>query len=388
MASTVSMVTDMAINSTTEAPAVTAADWLLIRSVYFYLMGIVVPLGLFCNALALAVFIRSPTLRRTVTGHFLMALAIADLIFLLGDFLRWLNPSMKDFNIGLDFMHTSSGACQFTHFLRYFGRFASSWITVAIAVQRFLTVVRALEVARISTVPRVRVVLLTIVVTALVLNLFPFWTMGSREWGGRVICAYLETGDYHTWNTVVMRVGSLLIPAAAIFVLTGIIVGDLVKVRKIRRHNLRAVQNAEVERQLSGMLVAVALAFLCLRLPYVTAYYLNTFKSQMFRHDSVLFYRIYCIAKITDVIATFNHAANFFLYCLVGSTFRRHFKQVCQQKNTRMSRGGHRDITMTSSLKTTVALREQNSTRLLPNRLSRNQDQAILAKNDQEERFA
>jgi hypothetical protein len=367
---------------------VTAEDWLMIRTAYFYMMGVIVPLGLFCNALALAVFIRSVALRQTVTGHFLMALSVADVIFLLGDFIRWLNPSMSNFDMGLSFMHTSTGACKLTYFLRYFGRFASAWVTVAITAQRFLTVVRALEVARISTVPRVRAVLLVVVVVSFALNLFPFWTTGSLEWKNRTICAYLETGDYHTWNTVVMRIGSLLVPAIIIFILTGIIVGNLIHVRNIRRTSFH-VQTVEVERHLSGMLVAVALAFLCLRLPYMAAYYLNTFKKQLFAEDPLLYYRIYCAAKITDCIATFNHAANFFLYCIVGSTFRRHFRLLFGLKPKPLSRA-HRDATMTSSLKAVhVALREHNGTRPLSFRVSHElQERIPVMEQEREERFA
>ena len=60
---------------------------------YFYSMGVVIPTGLLANAFCLTVCALSHGLRRTTTGHYLMALAIADSLFLAGDLVRWLNLS-------------------------------------------------------------------------------------------------------------------------------------------------------------------------------------------------------------------------------------------------------------------------------------------------------
>ena len=77
----------------------------LIRKIYFYAMACVIPFGLLCNSLAIAVFIHTPALRRTVTGNYLVSLALADTLLLLGDFIRWLNPTTTDLNLEIDFMH-------------------------------------------------------------------------------------------------------------------------------------------------------------------------------------------------------------------------------------------------------------------------------------------
>ena len=58
------------------------------RYIYFYGVSVIVPVGVVCNALSFAVFVGSQTLRRTTTGHYLIALSIADIIFLLGEMLR------------------------------------------------------------------------------------------------------------------------------------------------------------------------------------------------------------------------------------------------------------------------------------------------------------
>jgi len=65
----------------------------IVRDCYFYSMGVVIPTGLLCNAFCLMVCALSHGFRRTTTGHYLMALAIADSLFLVGDLMRWLNLS-------------------------------------------------------------------------------------------------------------------------------------------------------------------------------------------------------------------------------------------------------------------------------------------------------
>ena len=50
----------------------------------FYMLGVIIPLGLFFNTFAFVVFLRSPNIRRTTTGRFLIALTIADTVYLIG----------------------------------------------------------------------------------------------------------------------------------------------------------------------------------------------------------------------------------------------------------------------------------------------------------------
>lgn len=111
---------------------------------YFYAMGVVIPSGFISNIFCLTVFSFSAGLRRTTTGHYLSALACADTLFLAGDFMRWLN---SDGCIGFNFMHTSNVACKLIYWLRYGAKLVSAWVTVAIAIERFITVAFPLKVS-------------------------------------------------------------------------------------------------------------------------------------------------------------------------------------------------------------------------------------------------
>ena len=66
---------------------------IIVNEIYFYLLGVIIPLGLVCNSFCVLVCALSVGLRRTSTGHYLMALAIADSLFLSADLVRWMNTT-------------------------------------------------------------------------------------------------------------------------------------------------------------------------------------------------------------------------------------------------------------------------------------------------------
>jgi len=63
-------------------------DYNVAYHTYFYGLCVILPVGFLGNLLCLVVFLSSHALRRTTSGHYLMALAVADTIFLLGELIR------------------------------------------------------------------------------------------------------------------------------------------------------------------------------------------------------------------------------------------------------------------------------------------------------------
>jgi hypothetical protein len=56
--------------------------------------AIILLIGLVCNTLAIVVCLKSGAIRSSTTGHFLMAISAADLLYIVGDVLRALNTSV------------------------------------------------------------------------------------------------------------------------------------------------------------------------------------------------------------------------------------------------------------------------------------------------------
>ncbi len=239
-------------------------DWS--RDINFLCMGLVINLGLVCNLLALLVLVTSSSLRRTGTGSHLTGLAVADTVFLVGDLLRWIHSKRSDgvYFTGVSFMHNSMVWCKMVYALRYTGKLSSAWITVAITTQRFAMIRDPLKIANSTTVARITVT--SIGVSSAVLASFPLWTLGIV----RDTCLITNVGLYNAMNWAILRVGSLLLPSAIVLVVTMLILKHLFQTRSdsssdLREgmHPTRAIRRKEnEERQLTALLVAVALVFL------------------------------------------------------------------------------------------------------------------------------
>ena len=87
------------------------------------------------------------------------------------------------------------------------------------------------------------------------------------------------------------------------------------------------------ERQLTAMLVAVSVAFVCLRMPYTVAFYVHSYRNQLWGVVSPqLEFITYSAYKLTDIVATSNYVVNFFLYSMCGSYFRQQVNDHSEKK--------------------------------------------------------
>ena len=89
--------------------------------VHFCAVGVIIPVGLVCNAFSIGVFLTATKYRRTSTGQLLIALSAVDWLVLVGDALRWLARIDQDYVYitGVSFYDTSDFACKFVNLWRY-----------------------------------------------------------------------------------------------------------------------------------------------------------------------------------------------------------------------------------------------------------------------------
>ena len=319
-------------NRTEVAVAVMPSDMLLTLMIYFWFVILIIPIGIVCNILAIVVCLGSKQIRRTTTGHYMTALAIADLIYLGGEVIRMLNMQAGTVYVtGLKFMDENNEVCRLTYVARYYGQFTCAWLTVAITGERCLTIALPLKVASLSTTTSTKAVIGGVFTVGFALTLFPIWTVGllyDEDFKSN-FCSYFDKGiGYDMWLTVVVRMGSVIVPCCLVFVLTGIILYFLYRAKARRRHhmegqNVLASSTHSMERQLTASLLAVAMAFLVLRLPYIVTYYLKEYQMVNMRRNNELSKTLYIVNKVADVLSIVNYDVNFFLYCLCGSVFRR-----------------------------------------------------------------
>ena len=264
-------------------------------------------------------------------------------------------------------METVTFWCRITFFLRYAGKLASAWITVVISAERFITVAYPLRVARISTPFSAKITILCIYIVCSALGSFPFWTIGIKSWKNSTYCGFTDPVAYETWSMVVLRVGSLILPSAIIFIFTILLVIYLHRARQRRLSQLVSNQvkvSHNVDFQLTVMLISVAVAFLLLRLPYTISFYLNEYKEEIWKPIDPWFkYKIYRANKICDLVAISNYAVNFFLYCLCGSTFRERCLRFfpCHKHKRQPQQVRFKSLSSSSSSMRTKSTRIKNS---------------------------
>lgn len=337
----------------------TAYYFRLAESINFYGLSLIIPFGLVGNCFSICVLLLSSMLRRTTTGQYLIALALADSTVLVGDGIRWLASRRYDVaeyyfpqNLGLNVFDTSNAACKITQFLRYGGCLWSVWITIAIAVERLISVAFPHKIDRFSTMKITRIAIVSIVVVSFCLGSFPFWTLHvtyGQEFGVNMTkCAIYDKDAYNAWNNAVLKLATLLIPGVLITILTIVIIVYLCRSRCGQKNapsdesartpsREKTVTRLElsVTTQMTVMLVAVCVATIALRTPYTISYY---FRSRVWAAESVhptTHVQTYMAYRITDLINTVNYAINFVLYCVWGSSFRREAKRVfCRGRET------------------------------------------------------
>ena len=114
------------------------------------------------------------------------------------------------------------------------------------------------------------------------------------------------------------------------------------------------------QRQLTFMLIAVCIAAVCLQLPYMILYEVNDRRTDWWPHDgddSTRYAWIYAGREIAEALSIANHAINFFLFCVSGSSFRQQVRKV-----SRCVRGASRGSLFDASMATSCTSASKYST--------------------------
>ena len=302
------------------------------RDVKFWCLAFIIPIGLIFNFISLGVFMTS-WMRHVVSGRYFMGLALADNLVLIGELLLWLNTRdlRRGSKLGVDFHHSVDFFCKFINFLRYGARMWSSWLTVAITIERFLSVIFPFKIMRLSSPTKAVVVVSTIGVICFSLACFTFFTLEAGFYRGSPLCKYTDQLSYSLWVVVVVAgVGEMVLPSLIVTIFTLLIIWRLALARQERVRmrqgdgqmpSGRRQKTSEVQPTIA--LIAIAIVFVSIRMPYVIMFFVNMYKKDIWHClDKWLSYKIYAVYTLSMVLAVLNYAVNFCLYCFTGTAFR------------------------------------------------------------------
>ncbi|KAK7102400.1 hypothetical protein V1264_020623 [Littorina saxatilis] len=288
--------------------------------------------------IVLTIVILSRKTMCTSTNCYLTALAVADLIVLVilsaNIVVEHVMSCMREHeDIFFAFFHIS------TIFLNM-ALFASVWITVVLAVERYIAICHPMQAMSICTRTRARIMVAAVFFAAFLARLPNFldmqfiekkiraddnttYTKMVMEWGDE------DLYDNAVYSFVVPGFLAGLLPLIALAVLNTLLVVEIRKSTRYLRYHLAADSRihsviSNEEKKITLMLIFIIFAFFVCQCPFmiytgITAindYYFHKLPDLQMVHNFAL------------VVLAMKSACNFILYCWFSEKFWTTFKQI------------------------------------------------------------
>ncbi|XP_046570850.1 thyrotropin-releasing hormone receptor-like [Haliotis rubra] len=303
-----------------------------------YISPILLVLGVCGNFMSFFI-LRQKRNPRSSTYTFLTSLAVADtMVLLVGLFPRWLGEL-----IGFDVRFQANWLCKTMVMLGYFCSNISTWIVVAVTIERFLVVYYPLKVLGLYSVALARKIIGGLYALFLSLNIHFLWTVGlvdEKESYPNQVCGAVVGNEYLItviWPWVDAVVYCLL-PFFTIGIFNVLII---LKVRRTARQRallqkvcLRKQKATSLDTSfcLTWMLLSVSFAFLLCKLPMNISIIASVFLNSR-GHSNAEMSKFQLFFTISELLMHLNHSSNFFLYCASGQKFRNDVLNMFCWKN-------------------------------------------------------
>ncbi|XP_050404494.1 nociceptin receptor [Patella vulgata] len=279
--------------------------------------------GLLGNILTIIVL--SQTNMRTSTNAFLSALAVADGIKLINDILYFLVIVFykTDTTIG---NRAYGYLYPYAHFIFNMSVCVSSWLTVSVAVERYILVCHPTRARNVCSRKRAvyTCIAVYVVMTALALpSALRYRTIWCLDPETNVSMIHVMLTDMwknqtfvitYTWAQNLIR---SIIPLIVLVALNMCIIGALRKTRANKRNNSR--------HRVTVMMIMVIVVFMVCITP-------DAIMSTVFGfgyHEAGNLVK--GVREFTDTLLALNAASNFVIYCLFNKVFKNSFTNLCCQ---------------------------------------------------------
>ena len=292
---------------------------------------IILPAICACGILGiiLTVIVLSHKNMYTSTNCYLMALSFADLIFLL---------IMATTLVDNQFVPDSKAYYRYVIYVTYSAIFmhifllASIWLTVMLAVERFIAICRPFLANKMCTVGKARIIVLIIYAVALICRLPNFWE-------NRVVTlydpitnstlSYMEVTDFSTnehyitlYPWIIDVFLTSMIPCLLLIILNVKLIWEVKKSTQYLQRNLviRANGTSSVAQkedlQITIMLISVIMVFFICQAPYVIYTAIVSINKFAAHSSGFMVFRY-----VTMLLLTLKSAVNFILYCWFSEKF-------------------------------------------------------------------
>ena len=302
------------------------------RVIYRIMLPIICVFGILGIVLTIVVLSRKNML--TSTNSYLMALSIADLLFLL-----LLATTLAD---QMFTPHTTSfyGYVIYVTFATIFMHIfllTSIWMTVMLAVERYIAICQPFLAAKLCTVTKAWIIIAITFMLAVLCRLPNFWehkVVHVYDTTTNTSLAYMDTTDfsldvnymtYYPW--VVDGALTSILPFLLLLCLNVALICEVKKSTQYMARNLGAgAKSAETaqreERQITFMLISIIIVFFLCQAPYVIYTAIVSINKFCITNGFMLF------RYITMLLLTVKSAVNFIVYCWFSEKFRDTLKKT------------------------------------------------------------
>ena len=259
----------------------------------------------------------------TSTNVYLTALTVSDTIKLVNDLLYFINLALS-FNHPIVSEKMMMTYYPLAHYIFNMAVSITGWLTVSVAVERYISVCHISRAKQLCTIPRARIVCTTVYITMILLSLpslFRYKVETVFDAVNNISCnkigpsALAQNSSFmvpYTWIQNSMR---CIIPLFILIYLNARIINELrkerVKGKKLSSRN-----------RITLMLIVIILVFVVCFTPDAV---ISTFFGKGYAEEGNL---TKGIREITDSLLAVNSALNFMLYCLLSQVFRETFFRI------------------------------------------------------------
>ncbi|ELT93115.1 hypothetical protein CAPTEDRAFT_206326 [Capitella teleta] len=290
--------------------------------------GVVCILGFLGNSVSFVVLIKD---RATPVASFMLrTLAFTDNFFLSFWFLHFSLSDMFMF-FGWELHATWLYIRLYTYPFLFIGQTATIWMTVLIALSRYIAVCQPYKAAHVCTVPTVHKGVIAVALFSVIYNLPRFFESAivvKTDTNGTVTHTFERTylGDSKLYKIIYFDISYYIICFVLPLVLLAVLnVRLTISYRKVlqrkRRMSNRPDQAQHCDPNITLVLIIVILVFMVCNTPARIVQVVWRYKKQWCM--SLPFF----LMEISNVLEVLNSSVNFIIYCV----FRKKFRTILQE---------------------------------------------------------
>ncbi|XP_067683022.1 sex peptide receptor-related protein 2-like [Haliotis asinina] len=296
--------------------------------------------------IVLTVIVLSRKTMCTSTNCYLTSLAVADLLFLLIMSVQILLENAKN-RISISEESEEILHHYLTILMNTF-HVASVWVTVMLAVERYIAICHPLRAMAICTIKRARIVIISLFIIAFLIRIPKFFDLQfffSKE-AGIWSLGYQTMYNQAWYSLIVDGFFAAILPFTALLVLNVRLIVEIRRSSRYLRYHLAAdssIQSVISSEQLkiTLMLISIIVAFFLCQSPFVVYNAINAFIKFRLSASPPSFE---WYQSVTKILVALKSSCNFVLYCWFSEKFWNTFKRIfclqyCLPKQ--MPKGAH-----------------------------------------------